>query len=55
MLIIGAPDRTSLDQLIATDPFAEHSLIANMTINQWDPIFGAFNDRSSMPGQMQGD
>ena len=54
MLIMTAPDRPSLDRLIATDPFAEHGVIENMTINEWDPIFGVFNDRSSMPGQMQG-
>ena len=54
MLIISAADRVSLDQLIATDPFAEHGLIANMSVNEWDPIFGAFNNRSSMPGKMQG-
>ncbi|MEG3125768.1 YciI family protein [Sphingomonas sp. GB1N7] len=54
MLIMNAADRPALDALIATDPFAEHGLIDNMTVNEWDPIFGAFNDRSSMPGQMQG-
>ena len=53
MLIISAPDRSALDRLIATDPFAEHGLIDNMTVNEWDPIFGQFNDRSSMPGRMQ--
>ena len=55
MLIMNAPDRASLDSLIASDPFAEHGLIDNMTVNEWDPIFGVFNERSSMPGQMQGD
>lgn len=54
MLILSAQDRSSLHRLIATDPFAEQGLIDNMTVDEWDPIFGAFNDRSSMPGQMQG-
>ena len=54
MLIMNALDRTSLDRLIATDPFAKQGLIANLTVKEWDPIFGAFNDRSSMPGRMQG-
>ena len=54
MLIMSAPDRGALDELIASDPFAEHGLIDNLTITEWDPIFGVFNDRSSMPGQMQG-
>lgn len=53
MLLVEAADRQALEALIATDPFAEHGLIANMTMREWDPIFGAFNDRSSMPGQMQ--
>jgi uncharacterized protein YciI len=55
MLVMSAPDRTALEDLIATDPFAQHGLIDDMTVKEWDPIFGVFNDRSSMPGQMQGD
>lgn len=54
LLIMQASDRAALDRLIASDPFAEHGLIENMTIRGWDPIFGAFNEWSSMPGQMQG-
>lgn len=53
LLIMSAPDRPSLDRLIAGDPFARERLIENMAIREWDPIFGIFNDRSSMPGQMQ--
>ena len=54
LLILSAPDRPTLDRVIASDPFAIEGLIENITIQEWDPIFGAFNDRSSMPGQMQG-
>ena len=54
LLIISAPDRQALDALIARDPFAIHGLIADMTITEWDPIFGAFNAESSMPGKLQG-
>lgn len=53
LLIMSAPDRQALDRLIACDPFSTEGLIENMTVREWDPIFGAFNDRSSMPGQMQ--
>lgn len=53
LLIMSAPDRAALDQLISSDPFAIEGLIENMTVHEWDPIFGAFNTRSSMPGQMQ--
>lgn len=49
LLVMDAPDRASLDALIATDPFAMEGLIENMAVRAWDPIFGAFNDRSSMP------
>lgn len=54
MLLIAAEDRAALDTIIAADPFAEHGLIADMTVDEWDPIFGIFNAESSMPGQMQG-
>jgi uncharacterized protein YciI len=54
LLIMNAPDRVALDSMIASDPFAEQGLIENITIHRWDPIFGAFNDLSSMPGQKQG-
>ena len=54
LLIMNAPDRHTLENLIASDPFAKEGLIENMTIQEWDPIFGAFNDLSTMPGQMQG-
>lgn len=53
LLIIAADDRAALDLLIATDPFAVEGLIANMSVRAWDPIFGAFNARSSMAGQLQ--
>ncbi len=55
LLIMNAVSRDALDALIATDPFAREGLIENMTVREWDPIFGAFNGRSTMPGQMQGD
>ena len=49
MLIIAAPDRAALDAIIAADPFAEHGLIGELTVTEWDPIFGVFNAESSMP------
>lgn len=49
LLIIAAADRAELDAIVARDPFAEHGLIADMTVEQWDPIFGVFNADSSMP------
>lgn len=55
MLIIAAADRAALDAIIAADPFAVEDLIANMTVAEWDPIFGVFNADSSYPCQLQGD
>jgi uncharacterized protein YciI len=49
LLIMNAPDLSSLESIIASDPFAEEGLIENMTIQRWDPIFGTFNEQSSMP------
>jgi uncharacterized protein YciI len=50
LLILNTPDRLSLDLLIASDPFASEGLIEKLAIQEWDPIFGAINNRSSMPG-----
>ena len=41
MLIIDTPDRSALDAIIASDPFAVEGSIEDMTITEWDPIFGA--------------
>ena len=54
LLLIEAADRAALDAIIARDPFAAHGLIADLVVEEWDPLFGVFNDPSSMPGQMQG-
>jgi len=54
LLIMTAPDRESLERLIATDPFALEGLIEDMVINEWDPLFGAFNASSSIPARTQG-
>lgn len=54
MLIMSAPDQRTLLEVIARDPFAIEGLIQNMTITEWDPIFGAFNDRSSWAGRTPG-
>jgi uncharacterized protein YciI len=53
LLLIEAPDRPALDAIVARDPFAEHGLIANLIVEEWDPLFGVFNALSSMPGQLQ--
>jgi uncharacterized protein YciI len=54
MLVMYAQDRAAIDALIASDPYAVEGLIENMTVREWDPIFGDFTERSNMPEQMQG-
>ena len=49
MLVMSAANQIALEAIIATDPFAVHGLIENMTVTQWDPIFGAWGAESSMP------
>jgi len=53
LLIMSAPNGASLEQIIASDPFAIEGLIEDMKIQEWDPIFGALNERSSMPSKRQ--
>jgi uncharacterized protein len=50
LLIMAAPNEAQLRALIETDPFAKAGLIANLTVRNWDPIFGCFNAQSSMVG-----
>jgi len=47
MLLFAAPDRDALMALIAEDPFAIEGLIEDMTVTEWDPIFGALIADSS--------
>ena len=47
MLIMSAANREELLELIAKDPFAIEGLIADMTVSEWDPLFGAFEGKSS--------
>jgi uncharacterized protein YciI len=53
-LIISAADRAEVETIIANDPFAIEGLILELTITEWDPVFGAFHDISSkqLPGGM---
>lgn len=53
LLIVAAADPADAHALVATDPFATAGLIANLAVREWDPIFGAFNARSSRPGELQ--
>ena len=42
MLIMVAADRQAVLDLIETDPFKIEGLVDDMTVTEWDPMFGAF-------------
>lgn len=42
LLLFTVEDRAELDALIAGDPFAIEGLIAELTVTEWNPLFGAF-------------
>ncbi len=42
VLIFAVEDRAELDALIAADPFAREGLIEELTVTEWNPLFGAF-------------
>ena len=43
LLIFTVEDRAELDALIAADPFAIEGLIEELTVTEWNPLFGAFS------------
>lgn len=47
LLIFTVESRAELDALIAGDPFAVEGLISELTVIEWDPLFGAFAGESS--------
>lgn len=47
LIVFHVADRTELDQLIADDPFARAGIIAELSITEWDPLFGIFAQDSS--------
>ena len=48
LLLFTVADRAELDALIAADPFAVEGLIEELTVIEWDPLFGAFAAESSL-------
>ncbi len=50
-LLVAAPDREAPAAFIATDPFVTEGLVGEMTITEWNPIFGAFNSDSELAGK----
>jgi uncharacterized protein len=46
-LIFVAPDRATVEALVAKDPFSVEGLIVSLTILEWDPLFGVFAEEST--------
>ena len=46
-IIMTVDDRDEADRLIAADPFALEGLIDELTILEWDPMFGALAENSA--------
>jgi uncharacterized protein YciI len=42
LLVFTVEDRAELDALITADPFAIEGLIEELTVTEWNPMFGAF-------------
>ena len=42
LLLFTVGDRAELDSLIAADPFAIEGLINELTVTEWNPLFGTF-------------
>ena len=46
-IIMTVDSREEAQRLVAADPFAIEGLIDDLTIVEWDPMFGAFSTESS--------
>ncbi len=46
-IIATVDTREAVERLVAEDPFAVEGLIDDLTIVEWDPLFGAFAEDAS--------
>jgi len=46
-LIFQASTRAEVEAMVAGDPFTREDLIVSLSIEEWDPLFGAFAAGSS--------
>lgn len=49
LLVMQAVDEPALREVLKTDPFWPNGIIENLTVVQWDPIFGRLASCSSAP------
>lgn len=41
LLVVSAPDADAAHELVAADPHCQRSLVSEVTVRQWVPVFGA--------------
>jgi uncharacterized protein YciI len=46
-IIMLAETRAEVEAMVAGDPFAREGIIQDLSIEKWDPLFGAFGEESS--------
>lgn len=46
-LIFTTETQAETEALIQADPFAKEGLVAELTVHEWDPLFGVFAAESS--------
>ena len=51
LLVVAAEDRADAHRLISTDPAYPAGLMEHLSIREWDPMFGPWNEKSSQPGR----
>ncbi len=49
LLVMRADDEKALRSILATDPFWRNGIVEDLTIVEWDPIFGQLRQLSSAP------
>jgi len=49
-IIMTVENRAEVDELIAADPFSIEGLIDELSVIEWDPMFGAFSEDPSRLG-----
>ena len=50
LLLFTVENRAEVDALIAADPFAIEGLISELTVTEWNPLFGAFASEAAAYG-----
>ncbi|MEU4898848.1 YciI family protein [Streptomyces sp. NPDC044780] len=50
LLVFAATDEEALLEIVGTDPYLAEGQVQEMTVTQWDPMFGVLSEESSRAG-----